>query len=326
MTMLSIIIPVYNVEQYLSDCLNSILQLSLTDIEIICVNDGSTDSSPNIIKKYQKDHNKIILISQPNRGLSAARNAGLKEASGGYVFFLDSDDYLLNNTALTDVLKHTKAQNADICVFNAMVNGSAKYLEPFPSTQEAMEGHQLMRLFYSTCNTLMIPIWGHLYRRQFLLDNHLFFEEGRLHEDISFTPIAQYLATNAVCVNIPVVNYRFQRRGSITGAPSIKNYEDRVFAAKTLYDWFNKNNANEDEPYRYIFSVYDELILDLVKTKLKVSDFLRGDDFSIMNQCCRTVYECRLNKLAKISPQLMQLYQDRRLPTLFHRLINLILQ
>ena len=94
MATISIIIPVYNTAQYLAECLDSVLAQGFKDIEIICVNDGSTDNSAAILKKYQKKDKRIKVITQKNKGLSGARNAGLKAATGKWVCFLDSDDIL----------------------------------------------------------------------------------------------------------------------------------------------------------------------------------------------------------------------------------------
>ena len=93
----SVIIPVYNVEKYLADCLDSVVNQTLEDVEIICVNDGSTDSSANILERYSCEYNNITVIKQENQGLSCARNAGVLHARGEYIYFLDSDDRITAN-------------------------------------------------------------------------------------------------------------------------------------------------------------------------------------------------------------------------------------
>lgn len=90
----SVIIPVYNVAQYLRQCLDSVTGQTLSDIEIICVNDGSTDGSPAILEEYREKDGRIVVINRENGGVSAARNCGMEHARGKYVYFLDSDDYL----------------------------------------------------------------------------------------------------------------------------------------------------------------------------------------------------------------------------------------
>ena len=93
----SIIIPIYNVEEYLEECLKSAVNQSLQEIEIICVNDGTPDNSMDIVKRYAAADHRIVIVEKENGGLSSARNAGLQAAKGEYVYFLDSDDYILEN-------------------------------------------------------------------------------------------------------------------------------------------------------------------------------------------------------------------------------------
>ena len=96
--LVSVIIPVFNTEDYLGQCLDSAVNQTLKDIEIICINDGSTDHSPAILEEYQAKDPRVVIISQDNRGLSAARNCGMIKARGKYVYFLDSDDYVDSET------------------------------------------------------------------------------------------------------------------------------------------------------------------------------------------------------------------------------------
>ncbi|WP_407377218.1 glycosyltransferase family 2 protein [Methanobrevibacter sp.] len=98
MVKISVIVPVYNVEKYLSECMDSLVNQTFEDIEIICVNDGSTDTSPEILENYAKEDRRIKIISQENQGLGAARNRGIKHSNGDYLFFIDSDDFLELNT------------------------------------------------------------------------------------------------------------------------------------------------------------------------------------------------------------------------------------
>ena len=95
--LVSVLIPVYNVEDYLERCLDSVLNQTLTQIEVICVNDGSTDRSPEILKEYQENDSRIVIVNKQNGGLPSARNAGIEKARGEYVGFVDSDDYVQPN-------------------------------------------------------------------------------------------------------------------------------------------------------------------------------------------------------------------------------------
>lgn len=112
----SVVIPVYNVEKYLKECLDSVCNQTLANIEIICVNDGSTDSSLDILNEYAKNDDRIKIISQPNQGLGASRNRGLKESSGKYVYFIDSDDYI-DLTCLEKLLDNAVSNDSDLVLF-----------------------------------------------------------------------------------------------------------------------------------------------------------------------------------------------------------------
>ena len=120
--LVSIIIPVYNVEKYLEECLDSILKQTYKNIEVICVNDGSTDNSLNILEKYAVKDNRFIVLNQSNHGLSYSRNKGLKQARGKYIYYLDSDDYILPNTIKT-LAENIEERDLEVLLFNANVFG-----------------------------------------------------------------------------------------------------------------------------------------------------------------------------------------------------------
>ena len=116
MVKVSIIVPVYNVEKYLSTCLDSLINQTLTDIEIICVNDGSTDSSLAILKDFANKDSRIKILDKQNEGVSVARNLGIEVATGQYLMFVDSDDYLIEN-ACEKALNIIEYDGSDICIF-----------------------------------------------------------------------------------------------------------------------------------------------------------------------------------------------------------------
>lgn len=115
MTKVSVVIPVYNMEKYIEQCLDSVLGQTLQEIELVCVNDGSTDNSLQILEQYQKKSDKVCIINQENQGVGKARNKGIEEASGEYVVFMDPDDYYLDDKILEDLYKAAKEQNVLIC-------------------------------------------------------------------------------------------------------------------------------------------------------------------------------------------------------------------
>ena len=120
MPKITVIIPIYNAELYLERCIDSIVNQSFKDIELICVNDGSTDNSEQIIKKYQDNHNNIILISKKNEGVSAARNIGLEKSNSDYIYFVDADDWL-SPDCLESIYNAAISSQADIIYFNANI-------------------------------------------------------------------------------------------------------------------------------------------------------------------------------------------------------------
>lgn len=318
----SIIIPVYNAEQYLQDCLNSVFSQNLDSFEVICVDDGSVDHSADIIQDFQQNHFNLSLIHQVNQGPSSARNTGLKHANGDYVFFLDNDDTFLSNHSLHDIISTAQEHSVDIFVFNAMINGDKPFLSPFPSSDDVLSGPELMTLFYKTCNSLMIPIWGHLYRRKFLLQNDLWFNEDFLVEDILFTPVVQYHAEKALCKDIPLVNYRWLRPNSITASATSRYLIDKRNSGRELYRIFSSIQAHEDAPYRTIFSIYTELIHSIVNSKLRPSETLNQSDYNIMHNCIRTRRDRKCYRLMKIDSKLMIRYLDNTLPVLLRKLVN----
>ena len=112
----SIIIPVFNVEMYLKECLDSVLGQTLKDIEVICVDDGSTDASPQMLREYAEKDERLKIIYQENKGAGTARNVGMKEARGKYLFFMDSDDYCALDF-LEKTTKYADEKKSDILVF-----------------------------------------------------------------------------------------------------------------------------------------------------------------------------------------------------------------
>ena len=119
--LVSIVIPVYNVEDYLEQCLQSVINQTYKNLELIVINDGSTDSSGDIIERYVKKYNNIICVNQKNSGLSYSRNVGLDKSNGKYIYFLDSDDFLESET-IAECVELAERENLDILQFDASVN------------------------------------------------------------------------------------------------------------------------------------------------------------------------------------------------------------
>lgn len=208
----SVIIPVYNVEQYISECVISLLKQDLLDAEFIFINDGSLDSSIEILKQYS-DY-RIRIVNQCNSGLSAARNTGIKESKGKYILFLDSDDYLIKNNVIREMYKLGEANNSDIVVGNAAkVYGDGNRVEFYRDKEiffeRAMDSREFLKEFIKK-DSMQVPVWMNLYNRKFLLKNNIFFKEGILHEDELFTPQV-FLKADKVAI-YPYSFYAYRQR------------------------------------------------------------------------------------------------------------------
>ena len=188
----SIIIPVYNVEKFLVECLDSICGQTLKEIEIICVNDGSTDKSLDILKRYAYDDQRIIVLSQENSGLSVARNSGIKFAHSEYIYFCDSDDKL-EITALENLYNRAKKDSLEMLYFNADVFFENKELEnrlyQYKTYYVRKKDYKKIYDGKDMLNSLLknkdyIPsAYLNFLKRDFVLNNQLLFEPGILHED-----------------------------------------------------------------------------------------------------------------------------------------------
>lgn len=245
----SIVIPVYNVENYLRECLDSVMNQTYADYEVICVNDGSTDNSLSILEEYSNKNGNIYIIDQLNKGLSASRNIGIQRASGEYIFFLDSDDWIEPNTLK---ILAEKQSGEDLICFNGrriFENGKTEESDA-GITDSNLSGWEyynkyalVSRKFHFVCTVLRI------YRKNFLFHHKLFFEEGIFHEDNLFTPIACYYAQTVKVIPDCLYVYRI-REGSITTTENFKRIKDLIQINNKLAVFFS-SNKEIDKIYLY---------------------------------------------------------------------------
>lgn len=223
--LISVIIPVYNVEQYLKRCLESVINQTYKNIEIICINDGSTDKSLNILENYKTQDNRIKVFNQENKGLSETRNRGINLAEGKYIFFIDSDDWLELN-ALESLMSKIILEEIDIVIgginkvyFNKKIKvvlncNSKNIYNPSEYIESAINEKKFV-----------VNVWNKLYKKEILLKNKIKFKEGRLYEDFLFT--LQYLLKCRkiyITENI-VYNYFLFRENSIVNKISEKDLD-----------------------------------------------------------------------------------------------------
>ena len=222
---ISIIIPVYNVERYIARCIESCLQQDLpeTEYEIIIVNDGTRDNSMEIVQRYAQSHTNMIIIEQSNKGLSEARNAGLKKAAGEYVWFVDSDDWIEKNSlkAITDRMQKQQLDALHISVIDVKNNQKSLRFDFSKFEDSVWKGKDILSRFQ-----FQPPAQFTIYRRNFLQLYHLSFYPNIYHEDVEFTPRAYFYAERVGYYSTPVYYYELSNTTSIMHNVSIKRVFD----------------------------------------------------------------------------------------------------
>ena len=234
----SILIPVYNVEKYLRECLDSVVAQTYSDWEAICVNDGSTDGSASILEEYAAGDSRFTIVSKTNGGLSSARNVGLDASKGEYILFLDSDDWLEMN-ALDSLAGQLDGEDLMCFSGRRYFEAEGKLMAPDRLT----ERRYLSGMDYYNENALarrdfaFVCVVLRSYKRSFLLENGLRFKEGILHEDDLFTPQACYYAKGISVIDECLYNYRV-RPNSITTTVNMKRLVDLMSTANELAAFF----------------------------------------------------------------------------------------
>lgn len=213
----SVIVPVYNVETYIEECLDSIVNQTYPYLEIIVVDDGSTDSSNQLVKNYLEDE-RILFIEQENKGLSGARNSGLKKATGKYLLFVDSDDYI-ELTMLEALVPLMEESQADLVRFNgaAFVDGMNKTADQdYYDFSHRLKEKKIYQedSFQANSRTFVSPVYLYLMKRSILTEQDLWFREDIIHEDELFTPQVFLSIQTMIYVNA-FYYYRRYRENSI---------------------------------------------------------------------------------------------------------------
>ena len=221
MPLVSVIIPVYNVEKYLRQCLDSVTAQTLSDIEIICVNDSSTDGSLSILEEYAEKDDRIRVVTQKNGGAGAARNRGLSTASGKYLSFLDSDDFF-EPDMLELAYRKAEEDRADFVVFNSnqYYTDKEKFVEvawtlrvkeipPYTPFSHRQMTDNIFKVFVGWA-------WDKLYNREFVMKNHLLFQEQRTSNDMYFVFSAVAIAKRISVVNKVLAHQRRDAKDSLS--------------------------------------------------------------------------------------------------------------
>ena len=253
MIKVSIVVPVYNVEKYLKESLDSAVNQSLKDIEIIAVNDGSTDNSSEILKVYEEKYSNFKVINQENKGLSGARNTGIVECKGEYIYFLDSDDYIDLNS-MEYCYKEAKKDNLDILTFDAEtfldeqsniaeINKEGFYRENLIESK-TMSGEEFY-IYSNRKGAYRAPVWLNFYKREFIEKNNLIFYEGIVHEDEIHTSKSFILAKKIKYIPKRFFFRRVRENSIMTRRIDESRIKGNYIIAKETYKLFKDEVLSE---------------------------------------------------------------------------------
>lgn len=244
----SVIVPVYKVEKYLNECVDSILSQSFKDFELILVDDGSPDNCPGICDEYSKIDSRVKVIHKGNGGQSSARNEGIYAALGQYLIFLDSDDYILRDDFFSSV-KDSICDDTDIILF--------KYQKFFDKTKcLANCAFSLDKIKNESSPKVILPYlvandafycsaWSKCVRSALIKDNDIFFDTKLTCEDMDWYYRVILAAKKFAVIDQSFIAYR-QREGSVTSSSSIRNLSDFVFVLETWSDRISKAKIDEE--------------------------------------------------------------------------------
>lgn len=252
----SIVVPVYNTSKYLADCMDSLINQSLRDIEIICINDGSTDNSLEILEEYAKKDSRVKIFTIKNSGLSLARNYGIEQSRGKYIGFVDSDDYV-DEYMFEKLYISCKNNDLDLAICKISlfddetgeINNNLNYynLGVFKDLNKEVFNSDDTTQF--TCN-IVVNAYNKLYRKSLLEDNSIEFPPHLIFEDEIFF-IKTYLNSKRISiVNEFLYYYRLNREGSITYLEKENDYVDMVEIYKREREIFKE--ANKYSEYKYL--------------------------------------------------------------------------
>lgn len=261
MPIVSIIVPVYNVEQYLPQCIESVINQLFSDLELLLIDDGSTDSSGLICNQYQYVDYRIKVFHERNGGLSSARNYGISKATGEYIIFLDSDDYWIKNNILSLFISKLQAGNLDVVraeYINVDNRGNRLYT-PALLMKSLNIGNQVFGSYEMVKYVINGRFFSWLFMfRKSAIDNFRFDENRRFQEDIDFA--IKVFSKNLRCGYLPVQFYAYrQRENSIISTPRISNLEDSFTLCDVFHEYAYKvedKRLTSDYIYRGVMMYY----------------------------------------------------------------------
>ena len=292
--LVSVIIPVYNVEKYIKQCLESIINQTLKEIEIIIVNDGTKDNSMKIVEEYIADK-RIKIINKENGGISSARNAGMEIAQGEYIYFIDSDDFV-EKEVLSTLYENSENGKMDIVFSNfsyyndrTKKEKKAKFIFPFKEN--------INKGYYYLYNGEEINVWNRLYKKEFLEKYNFKFIEGIIYEDQDFGFKTIMLAEKIKYVENYGYKYRTDREGSIMSSQKKeKSIESVQILKKEMRKFFSTISLNEFQKIRVYFKL---LSLDFWEKELKDDNDFKNEILNLEKEIEKIYQNNKFNKIEK---------------------------
>ena len=271
----SVIVPVYKVEGYLEQCVESVLQQTYTDFELILVDDGSPDRCPEMCDDFSQKDSRIKVIHKKNGGLSSARNAGLDIATGDYVVFLDSDDFWNDENALQEVYDKAKF-GTDIVIFGCTdwdIHTNKKVVSRSSYNQEIMQSNDKNMILHYLLSEKKLPGGSTVFmtRRKIIERNSIAFKEGINSEDYDWVLEVFLNADSFAAIDNPFYTYRKGRIGSITTVPNMKTINGIIY---TVEKWIEKANTIDNDTIKrdvlnYLAHIYTTGVVMLARFKGK---------------------------------------------------------
>lgn len=259
--LVSIIIPVYNKEKYLNESISSAISQSYKQIEVIIINDGSTDGSEHIIEKWTKNDNRITYVKQENKGVSFARNLGIDLSKGEFIFFLDADDKIDKN-AISDLINKTNGNRYDIIVANFIRVYSDKQVKKDSQlekhySREQLDDVQIKSKMFLYKGRLLATACNKLYRREFLFENKIRFCKNVLAEDRLFNLVCYVHGPEIFVTNIYSYYYNIiDESRSRSYSPNQHMYIIELY--NVLDNYLNKKNYKIDlDELKVVNIIYD---------------------------------------------------------------------
>ena len=259
--MVSVIVPVYNVEKYIGECLESLANQTYKDLQIIIVNDGSTDRSMSIINQYLNKFSNIEIITQRNMGVAEARNNGLKKANGEYTLFIDPDDFM--DKRMIEVMCNSANENdSDVVLCGYYLYYSGKNLKI--KNEHKLDSNKVYDSNYILDKMLKHEIqgqlWNKLFKTEFLIANNFNLEKGRAIEDVF--PVFKLISkANKITYINELLYYYRQNESSIIHVKSVKIMDDYYYAMSNILKYVEENNIPSNSNSIKIFKVTGLLVL-----------------------------------------------------------------